>query len=59
VDAVLSTREDARRLDTAAVLWRVTVHPLELGDRADGSVQLWPHRHGTDAMYICLIERAP
>ncbi|CAN5181772.1 transcription antitermination factor NusB [soil metagenome] len=58
VDAVLSTRVDARRLDTAAVLSRLTVHPLELGDRADGSVQLWPHRHGTDAMYICLIERA-
>jgi len=59
VDAVLSTREDAHRFDTASVLSRVTVHPLELGDRADGSVQLWPHRHGTDAMYICLIERAP
>ena len=58
VDAVLAAREDARRLDTAAALAGVTVHRLELGDRPDGSVQLWPHRHGTDAMYISLIERA-
>jgi 16S rRNA (cytosine967-C5)-methyltransferase len=26
-----------------------------LGDGPD--VQLWPHRHGTDAMYICLLRR--
>jgi 16S rRNA (cytosine967-C5)-methyltransferase len=59
VSSVLASRDDARRLDTAAALSAVTEHPLDLGDRADGSVQLWPHRHGTDAMYISLIERAP
>ena len=43
-------------LDTAAVLQGLAVHPLDLaGD--PGSVQLWPHRHGTDAMFIALVRR--
>ncbi|WEO75676.1 transcription antitermination factor NusB [Cryobacterium sp. SO2] len=43
-------------LDTAAVLQGLAVHPLDLaGD--PGSVQLWPHRHGTDAMFITLLQR--
>jgi 16S rRNA (cytosine967-C5)-methyltransferase len=43
-------------LDTAAVLQSLAVHPLDLaGD--PGSVQLWPHRHGTDAMFITLLQR--
>jgi len=54
------------RLDTAAVLATVTVHPLVTGepDRGEpgggpgGHVQLWPHRHGTDAMFICLLQKA-
>ena len=48
------------RLDTAAVLAGVTVEPLVLGDRGErtpGHVQLWPHRHGTDAMFICLLQK--
>ena len=48
------------RLDTAAVLAGVTVEPLELGnlgERMPGHVQLWPHRHGTDAMFICLLQK--
>ncbi len=44
------------RRDTAAVLNSVTAHPLELGS-TEGHVQLWPHRHGTDAMFICLLEK--
>jgi 16S rRNA (cytosine967-C5)-methyltransferase len=47
------------RLDTAAVLAEVTKHPLELGAHDDGHVQLWPHRTGTDAMFICLLTRTP
>jgi len=43
-------------LDTAAVLQSLAEHPLDLaGD--PGSVQLWPHRHGTDAMFITLLQR--
>ncbi len=28
----------------------------DLGDGPD--VQLWPHRHGTDAMYLALLRRS-
>jgi 16S rRNA (cytosine967-C5)-methyltransferase len=45
------------QLDTAAVLETVTRKPLELGTTT-GSVQLWPHRHGTDAMFICLLQKS-
>ncbi|MGR2751650.1 RsmB/NOP family class I SAM-dependent RNA methyltransferase [Agromyces arachidis] len=48
---------DAQLLDAAEVLRSVSRHPLDLA--GDGrSVQLWPHRHGTDAMFIALIRRA-
>ena len=44
-------------LDTAAVVQGLSRSELDLaGDSA--SVQLWPHRHGTDAMFITLLERA-
>ena len=43
-------------LDTAAVVQGLSRSPLDLA--GDGrSVQLWPHRHGTDAMFITLLER--
>ena len=30
----------------------------ELADVGDGpAVQMWPHRHGTDAMYLALLRR--
>jgi 16S rRNA (cytosine967-C5)-methyltransferase len=45
-----------QQLDTAAVLATVTTHPLDLGETS-GHVQLWPHRHGTDAMFICLLQK--
>jgi 16S rRNA (cytosine967-C5)-methyltransferase len=54
--ALAQAGSDLVRLDTAAILARVTTHPLDLGD-TDGHVQLWPHRHGTDAMFICLLEK--
>lgn len=32
----------------------------EVPDCGDGPyVQLWPHRHGTDAMFLALIRRRP
>lgn len=58
VDAVLADRPDVSRVDTAGVLRGVTVHDLDLGESTDGHVQLWPQRHGTDAMFICLLERS-
>jgi 16S rRNA (cytosine967-C5)-methyltransferase len=42
-------------LDTQAVLGAVTLTPLDLPKSQH--VQLWPHRHGTDAMFIQLIEK--
>jgi 16S rRNA (cytosine967-C5)-methyltransferase len=44
------------RLDTASVLAGVTRSPLETGPGTH--VQLWPHAHGTDAMFIQLIGKA-
>jgi len=43
------------RIDTAAVLAGVTREPLDLPESP--SVQLWPHRHATDAMFIQLIRK--
>jgi 16S rRNA (cytosine967-C5)-methyltransferase len=51
VEDVLKTRTDVRQLDARPHLPGVP----ELGDGPD--VQLWPHVHGTDAMYLALLER--
>jgi 16S rRNA (cytosine967-C5)-methyltransferase len=63
LDEVLDGRTDVTPLDTAAVLAGVTTNPLSLGDRDHGHdrghVQLWPHAHGTDAMFISLLQRRP
>ena len=48
---------EAELLDTADVVQSLSRHPLDLA--GDGrTVQLWPHRHGTDAMFIALVRRA-
>lgn len=46
-------------LDARAVVQSLARTPLDLAEPADGSgrVQLWPHRHGTDAMFIALLRR--
>jgi 16S rRNA (cytosine967-C5)-methyltransferase len=59
VDTAVKRSDGAvARLDTAAVLSSVTLHPLELPETS-GHVQLWPQRHGTDAMFICLLQKKP
>lgn len=47
-------------LDARAVLQEIARHPLDLPAPTDGSgrAQLWPHRHGTDAMSITLLRRS-
>jgi 16S rRNA (cytosine967-C5)-methyltransferase len=47
-------------LDARGVLRRVSRGALDLPAPADGSghAQLWPHRHGTDAMFLALLRRA-
>ena len=57
VDRLLRRHSELREIDAGAVLDRVVRAPLDLaGDRP--SAQLWPHRHGTDAMFVSLFERA-
>ncbi|HTJ68407.1 MAG TPA: transcription antitermination factor NusB [Actinospica sp.] len=51
VEDVLRKREDVRQIDARPYLPGVP----ELGDGPD--VQLWPHVHGTDAMYLALLRR--
>ncbi|WP_084705323.1 transcription antitermination factor NusB [Leucobacter chironomi] len=56
VDRLLRRSPELRELDAREVLRRVARMPLDLaGERL--SAQLWPHRHGTDAMFIALFER--
>ncbi|GAA1951807.1 transcription antitermination factor NusB [Agromyces allii] len=49
---------EAESLDAAAVVQGVSRHPLDLA-AGETAVQLWPHRHGTDAMFIALVRRVP
>ena len=51
VEAVLANRTDAEPVDARPLLNGVP----ELGPGPD--VQLWPHRHHTDAMYLALLRR--
>jgi 16S rRNA (cytosine967-C5)-methyltransferase len=53
VSKVLEQREDVELVDLRPVLPQVPhgEGPLE------GTLQLWPHRHGTDAMFMALLRR--
>lgn len=51
VDEVLRDRQDVERMDARTYFVGVD----NLGDGPD--VQLWPHVHGTDAMYLALLRR--
>lgn len=56
VDDVLRRHGDVERLDARQVLAGVCGGRLDdLGPGPD--VQLWPHREGTDAMYLALLRR--
>lgn len=58
VDDVLRRHPDVHRLDAGEVLAEASGGlALDLGPGPD--VQLWPHRHGTDAMYLALLRRDP
>ena len=53
--ALRRTAGTVTKLDTQQVLAAITREPVELP--AAEHVQLWPHRHGTDAMFIQLLHR--
>jgi 16S rRNA (cytosine967-C5)-methyltransferase len=51
VDAVVGARQDVAELDTPSLL-------PEVPDLGPGPyVQLWPHVHGTDAMFVAVLRR--
>jgi 16S rRNA (cytosine967-C5)-methyltransferase len=55
---VLAERHDVE-LEDARVALRLAAGD-EVPDCAgpvEGTVQLWPHRHGTDAMFLALLRR--
>jgi 16S rRNA (cytosine967-C5)-methyltransferase len=52
VDAVVSGRDDVERIDARSLLPGA---PSDVGQGPD--VQLWPHLHGTDAMYLAMLRR--
>ncbi|MBU4215596.1 MAG: rRNA small subunit methyltransferase B [Actinobacteria bacterium] len=55
--AAAKTGLDVERLDARAVVRAVTGGAgIDLGE-GPGDVQLWPHVHGTDAMFLALLRR--
>ncbi|WP_336500916.1 RsmB/NOP family class I SAM-dependent RNA methyltransferase [Microbacterium paraoxydans] len=60
VEEVRRLRPELVELDARAVLRGVAQSPIDLADDGrsqTGSAQLWPHRHGTDAMFLALLQR--
>ncbi|UFU08288.1 RsmB/NOP family class I SAM-dependent RNA methyltransferase [Ruania halotolerans] len=58
VEDVLKRTEHAQVLDAVEVASQVSPTPLTGQYHQDGPyLQLWPHRHGTDAMFLALIRR--
>ncbi len=55
VDDVLRGRDDVERLDAPSVLTSVAHDLTGLGNGP--YAQFWPHRHGTDAMFLALLRR--
>jgi 16S rRNA (cytosine967-C5)-methyltransferase len=53
ISSVLQTRADAVLEDATALLPGVP----DLAGPMPGTVQLWPHRHGTDAMFMALLRK--
>ena len=62
LDSLRRLGDSAELLDTAAVVQSFALTEIELGEqqteRAGTTVQLWPHRHGTDAMFIALLTKS-
>jgi 16S rRNA (cytosine967-C5)-methyltransferase len=58
VARVLGDRTDVL-LEDAAPLFEGVPDVDSAAARLPGTVQLWPHRHGTDAMFFALLRRHP
>ena len=60
VSALLDRRADVRLEDAAPLLPGVDDPGALAGTGSGplaGTIQLWPHRHGTDAMFLALLRR--
>ncbi|GAA4094229.1 RsmB/NOP family class I SAM-dependent RNA methyltransferase [Actinomadura miaoliensis] len=57
VDDVLRGRDDVERLDSPAALAAVAPALTGVATAEDGYARFWPHRHGTDAMFLALLRR--
>lgn len=57
VSAALKRHPELREVDARAILNAIARGPLDLAGEQP-SAQLWPHRNGTDAMFVALFERA-
>jgi 16S rRNA (cytosine967-C5)-methyltransferase len=53
VTSVLRQRDDAVLEDLTPMF----SHVPDSAGKLDGTIQLWPHRHGTDAMFMALLRR--
>ena len=53
VTSLVDTRSDVRLEDASALLPGVP----DVAGPVPGTVQLWPHRHGTDAMFMALLRK--
>jgi 16S rRNA (cytosine967-C5)-methyltransferase len=54
---VLAARDDVAVLDAPAVL--AEVPDLRCPEPDGRYAQFWPHRHGTDAIFLALLQRRP
>lgn len=57
VNRLLKEQPAVTELDTRETLARIVRTPIDVRG-PDRSTQFWPHRHGTDAMFIALLTRA-
>ncbi len=57
IDDALRRHPEIVAIDTASVLNQATTTPIPRSSRGT-AVQLWTHRHGTDAMFIQLLQKA-
>jgi 16S rRNA (cytosine967-C5)-methyltransferase len=57
VEGALRKNTHVTELNAREILAKVAMQPMDIaGDSL--SVQLWPHRHGTDAMFISLLTKS-
>jgi len=57
VTAVAQRRDDVTVLDAPAVLPEVPALRPAYSRGDSGFAQFWPHRHGTDAIFLALLRR--